>query len=71
MISSSTSWRPKLDRWQDADGTGWPPLEGIVVDEVVLIGAHDLDQVVFGDGVAGFAAQDLRAAIQRRRLLCK
>ena len=48
---------PEFDGWQDADRAGGTALEGIVVDRLaVLIGTHDFDKVVFGDGVTGFAA---------------
>src|SRR5258705_6078044 len=48
------------DGWEDADCAGGAAFEGLVVQWLaVLVGAHDFDKVVFGDGVARFAAENV------------
>src|SRR5258705_10602812 len=48
------------DGWEHADGAGGAAFEGLVVQWLaVLVGAHDFDKVVFGDGVARLTAEDV------------
>ena len=51
----------ELNGWEDADGAGGVAFETFVVQRLpVLVGAHDFDKIVFGDGVARANPKALR-----------